>query len=165
MPLPRPQVLHSNISCTKDVAEYFHKLQDLREFRYVTWKIRVGTKERVVALEKTGHRDADFIDFVRDLPKSEARYAVFDFSYITPEWGYKDALLFIYWCPFEGSNNESRTIYAATKALVLSALRRGTSLKAVEVTDIDDLTEHKLMSKLMPYREKGVELNLFNKKE
>merc|ERR1712013_939553 len=142
MPLPRPQILHSNISCTKDVGEYFDKLHDQREFRYVTWKIRSGTKEKIVALEKTGHRDADFID-------------------ITPEWGYKDALLFIYWSPFEGSNNESRTVYAATKHLVLNTLRRGTSLKSVEVTDMDDLTEPKLMSILMPYREKGVDLHLF----
>ena len=52
-------------------------------------------------------------------------------------------------------------VYAATKHLVLNTLRRGTSLKSVEVTDMDDLTEPKLMSILMPYREKGVDLHLF----
>ena len=152
--------VNSGITCSKDVRIYFKKLQEKREYRYVIYRIRTGPKSRFITLEKTGDRDNEFHDFVADLPKSEARYAVYDFSYITPDWGLKDGILFIFWTPYDTSQVEARTIYSSSKATILAELRDGASFKQIEVTDVADLNESYLMDALLPLREKGIDLNL-----
>ena len=41
------------------------------------------------------------------------------------------------------------TLYASTKSLVLNILRRGSPLKAVQITDAEELSEPQLIEKMM----------------
>jgi len=153
---------NSGIQCTEEVEEYFDKLQRKREFRYIIYRIRSGPGSSSITMEKAADRNNEFRHFVEDLPSDEARFAVYDFSYITPDWNLKDGLLFIFWSPYGASRVEARTMYSSSKQNILRTLRKGTSLKAVEITDSEDLTEANLMEALLPLREKGQDLNLGN---
>ena len=51
-------------------------------------------------------------------------------------------------------------MYASTKATILEQLRLMTSLKNVDVTDAEDLTEPNMLKALLPMREKGIDLGL-----
>lgn len=150
----------SGIQCSAEVSEFFQKLKSNRKYRYVIYRVRHGNGASTIALDRVGNRENSFHDFIDDLPKHEARFAVYDFSYITPDWGMKDSLLFIFWTPFEASQMQARTVYSSSKRAVLETLRQGTALKQIEVTDAEDLTESNLMETLLPLREKGINLHL-----
>ena len=152
------------IHCSPEVLQYYTQLFKKRSHRYLIFRIPSSSRMRkqspLIEVEKAAPRNANFSDFVHDLPKAEARYAVYDFSYITPDWGVKDAILFIHWTPYEGSHTRYRTTYALTKAAILGELRELSVVKDVEVTDAEDLLERKMLNSLLPIREKGVDLKL-----
>ena len=51
-------------------------------------------------------------------------------------------------------------MYASTKSTILDQLNQMTTLKSVNVTDADDLTEPNMLKALLPMREKGIDLGL-----
>ena len=67
-------------------------------------------------LDTTGGPDATWDDFVKVLPKTEARYAVFDYTYKTDEKPPREVskIVFVYWSPDDGPSRP-KMIYAITK--------------------------------------------------
>jgi len=144
----------SGIPCDKEVAEILLDLRDKRKCRYVFFKIRrSGRGILSISFNKKSKRDATFNDFLREVPKDEPRYIVYDFSYTTNEGEKRDRLLFIFWSP-DRARTEDKVSYSSTKSSILKEIHKVCAIRHVELTDFDELNESKLIEFGKPLREK-----------
>ena len=143
----------SGIECDKEVTESLKEMKEHRKHRYIIYKIRRGTKSYSINISKKGKRDCTFMDFLRDVPKEEPRYIVYNFTYMTKEWEQRDRIMFIFWSP-DKSRIEDKVQYSATKSAVLKEINKVLTMKHVELTDLDELKERELIKFGQPLREK-----------
>ena len=142
----------TGIKCDKEVIESLLEMRDKRNYRFIIYKIRRGGKGCINFCRK-GKRESDFLDFLRDVPKDEPRYIVYDFSYITENWEKRDRLLFIFWSP-EKARKENKVTYSGTKSTILKELDKVFAMKKVELTEYEELNENELIGFGQPLREK-----------
>jgi len=82
-----------------------------KAYRFVIFKISDNPLQIVV--EKTAPPSATWNDFVRELPKDEPRYAVYDFEFTVGE-GVRNKVIFVTWSP-EISKTKPKMLYASSK--------------------------------------------------
>lgn len=143
----------SGIKCDKEVVESLQEMRIHRKHRYVIFKIRKGSRGFSVNFSKKGKRDSTFADFLRDVPKEEPRFIVYNFTYMTKARGQRDRIMFIFWSP-DKSRVEDKVQYSATKATILKEVNKIMAMKHIELTDWDDLSEDELIKFGQPLREK-----------
>ena len=143
----------SGIKCDKEVTETLKEMKDQRKYRYIMYKIRRGAKGQSIHFSKKGKRDATFLDFLRDVPKEEPRYIIYNFTYMTKEWEQRDRIMFIFWSP-DKSRVEDKVQYSSTKTTILKEVNSVLEMKHIELTDLDELKEADLIKFGQPLREK-----------
>jgi len=144
--------ISSGLLCEDVVADTYGKVLK-KQLRYVVYLIRKTPSKKVITVDRTGERNSTFEDFKLDLPKDKSRYGVFDFSYVTDTNEKRSRMMFLYWSP-DGASVELKTLYSASKAIVLSALQCPLEVRSIELTDREYLTEKYLIEEVKPRREK-----------
>eukprot|EP00457_Paulinella_chromatophora_P023144 gb/GEZN01026423.1/.p1 GENE.gb/GEZN01026423.1/~~gb/GEZN01026423.1/.p1 ORF type:complete len:153 (+),score=32.96 gb/GEZN01026423.1/:20-478(+) len=90
-----------------------------RKNRWAMWKI---TDLKIINAETSnGYKTANALDFLKALPDTECRYAVYDFEYKTKDGRQTDKLFFIFWTP-PNCNQENRVVYSQAKQYILKEL-------------------------------------------
>lgn len=69
-------------------------------------------------MEQTGKRDATPDDFMRCLPTTSCRYAIYDFDYSRPDGRPASKLFFVAWLPVTGAAMQ-RMFYTSQKNKVV----------------------------------------------
>jgi len=111
------------------------------KLKYIVFKLSDDKKQIVVA--KTS-KDADYDNFIADLPENECRYAVYDFDYDTEE-GKRSKICFYTWSP-DTAPVRSKMVYASSK----DALRRALTGIAAEIqgTDFSEVAQETVLEKV-----------------
>ncbi|XP_066933902.1 uncharacterized protein [Clytia hemisphaerica] len=143
----------SGIKCDKEVVDSLLELRDHRKHRFIFYKIRRNGKGVSVNFCRKGKRDATFADFLREVPKEEPRYIIYDFTYMTKEWEKRDRILFIFWSP-DRARCEDKVQYTSTKSAILKEVQKVFAMKHIEVTDFNELKENDLIEYGQPLRER-----------
>lgn len=76
-------------------VETFQQLKVRKKFRYILFKVN-GVK---IEVDATGDTSKSFDDFLKALPDSQCRYAVFDKEYESADGRAMDKLYFLTWMP------------------------------------------------------------------
>lgn len=143
----------SGIRCASDIIEFIKDIHN-QKFRYVTFRIRRGPKSKLISVDKKGEREKTFVEFVKDLPLREPRYAVYDFTYKLPSGETRNSMLLIFWSPFQAAAIEAKTLYSSSKSNMWKVANSVIEMKNVEITEPSELTEDQLLNVLKPKREK-----------
>ena len=143
----------SGIRCASDIIEFIKDIHN-QKFRYVTFRIRRGPKSKLISVDKKGEREKTFVEFVKDLPLREPRYAVYDFTYKLPSGETRNSMLLIFWSPFQAAEIEAKTLYSSSKSNMWKVANSVIEMKNVEITEQSELTEDQLLNVLKPKREK-----------
>mmetsp|Transcript_16807 Transcript_16807/g.19237 ORF Transcript_16807/g.19237 Transcript_16807/m.19237 type:complete len:138 (+) Transcript_16807:28-441(+) len=123
----------------------FEELKMKKTQRFITFKI---VDEKEVCVDATGGVEATWDDFVKSLPKTEARYGVFDYAFKTDDGRDVSKIIFIYWSPDDGPSRP-KMIYAITKEDFKKKLvgiakdLQANSLADVEQKAVDELVHKK----------------------
>lgn len=81
------------ITPTPEVAAEFKQLKMRRKYRFVFFKID-GAQ---IIVDATGPPTATYADFIKALPDSDCRYAVYDHEFMTADGRKASKLFFITW--------------------------------------------------------------------
>eukprot|EP00761_Pharyngomonas_kirbyi_P011326 gb/GECH01011351.1/.p1 GENE.gb/GECH01011351.1/~~gb/GECH01011351.1/.p1 ORF type:complete len:138 (+),score=24.56 gb/GECH01011351.1/:1-414(+) len=100
----------SGVKHTDDCVQKYNDLKLNHKFRYIVYNI---TSESQIEVEKTADASATYDDFIKELPKDEPRYAVFDFEFDAGE-GTRNKLVFVNWSP-DTAKIKSKMVYASSK--------------------------------------------------
>jgi len=112
----------------------FNELKLGHSHRYVTFRINDTASSIIV--DKTGTPADTWQDFVRELPKEEPRYAVFDFEWTGPD-GKRSKILFVSWIP-ESAKIKGKMLYAGSKdGFVKKLVGIGKHLQATDASEIE----------------------------
>jgi cofilin len=85
------------VGVPEDVAGEFKLMKQRRKYRWMTLKLDHDSFQ--VSVEKTGEAASSAADFVKALPESEARYAVFDYEFTTKDGRKTSKIYFVIWTP------------------------------------------------------------------
>lgn len=69
----------AGIAITDEVVSAYNAMKLTKNSGYLVFKLSADLKS--VVLDKTGPANAQWTDFIKELPKDDGRYAVFDFSF------------------------------------------------------------------------------------
>jgi cofilin len=84
-----------NLKVTDDSIKEFNEMKLVHKFRYIILNITDDEKE--VKLEYSGKKEETYENFKAKLPKSDCRYAVFDFEFKAEDGGDRAKLIFFIW--------------------------------------------------------------------
>ena len=135
--------MSTGIVLQDNVVSEFNSVKLTHKYKYIIYRITEDLKE--VAVEKMAGKDRKYDDFIADLPKDEARYAVYDLEYDTKD-GKRTKLVFILWTP-DNCNIKSKMLYSATKATMKNALV-GISAE-IQATDAQEISMEAIMEKVL----------------
>jgi len=132
----------SGIAISNDVVEKYQELKLGHNYRYIILTMSSNLSEVIV--EKTAGPSANYDDFLRDLPKDDCRYAIYDFEY-TKDGGQRNKIVFAVWCP-ESSKIKPKMLYTSTK----DSLKKKLVGLAVEIqaTDSSEISREAVMEKV-----------------
>ena len=66
-----------------------------RKHKYVVYGLNSNFTESVVLKEST---ESDYEVFIKEFPKDQCRWAVYDLEYDVEDGGKRNKVLFVYWC-------------------------------------------------------------------
>ncbi|CAE6393086.1 unnamed protein product, partial [Rhizoctonia solani] len=89
-----------------------------------------------ITVDKTSN-DNNFDEFIAQLPQTEPRWAVYDFSFEKDGGGKRNKLVFFGWSP-ESSQIKHKMVYAASREVLRKSLQ-GTSVE-IQVTDLSEIS-------------------------
>ena len=72
--------MEDGILLDKDVIETYEQLKISETYRYLIFTITEDKK--MIEIEQKGEQEETIWDFLKSLPKDEARYCVFDYNYV-----------------------------------------------------------------------------------
>ena len=75
--------------------ETFQELKLRKKYKYIIYKL--SDDNSAIVIEHLVE-EGDYQKFVAALPKTDCRYAVFDFEYEKPGEGQRNKICFIAWC-------------------------------------------------------------------
>lgn len=90
---PHEDVPTNSIAPTPEVTAAFKQLKMRRAHRFVLFKIDGAA----INVDATGPPAASFADFMRALPDSDCRYAVYDHEFLTSDGRKSSKLFFVTW--------------------------------------------------------------------
>lgn len=82
--------MSSGVTVSTEAKTVYEEVKKDRKYRWIIYHIK---DERVIDVESTGPRDANYSDFLEELNKykTDCRYCVFDFPANIPVEGSQDA--------------------------------------------------------------------------
>ena len=89
----------SGVAVEPTCIEEFNKIKLKKAYQYVQYKVSDDLQQIEVdkCVPAGGDRQANFTNFVDQLPSDDCRYAVYDFHYNMGDAGEREKLLFIVW--------------------------------------------------------------------
>jgi cofilin len=93
-PVYIPCFQSSGVGVDDKCLEVFQELKLKKKYKYITYKLSADNKDVVV--EKTAEQGT-YDDFIKALPTSECRYAIFDFEFEKPGEGIRNKICFYAW--------------------------------------------------------------------
>jgi cofilin len=136
----------SGVSVTDEVVTEFNNIKLGHKYRYIQMKISDDLS--VIEMEKTV-AEAQYDEFVQQLPDKICRYAIFDFEYDLAASGQRQQLIFVVWCP-DTAPTKMKMLYASSKDAVKKKLVGiNHEIQATEHSELDknEVTE-RLKSKM-----------------
>ena len=132
----------AGIGLNDEVTATFNDFKLNHKYKYVIFRMNPEMTEVIV--EKTGEKDKTYEDFVNDLPAKEARYAVYDLEYETPD-GLRNKIIFYLWTP-DGCKIKEKMLFASTKATIKQAFV-GISTE-IQATNHNELSKENAIEKV-----------------
>lgn len=113
-----------------------------KALKYIIYKVSDDLKSIEVVKQS---EDADYDNFVKELPSDDCRWAVYDFAYKTADGGDRNKIVFYSWAP-EDAKVKSKMLYSSSK----EGLRKVLNGLAVEVqgTDFDEVAHDTVLEKI-----------------
>jgi len=135
--------MSSGVGVADDCLSVFQDLKLKKKYRYIIYKL--SDNNSTIVIEKTVEQ-AEYDDFVADLPPNDCRYAIFDFTFEKGDGeGTRHKICFYVWAP-ETSKVKQKMLYAASK----DALRKklvGVSTE-IQATDLSEVAHEVVLEKL-----------------
>ncbi|KAL0961008.1 hypothetical protein HGRIS_006001 [Hohenbuehelia grisea] len=130
----------SGVSVSSECLEAFQRLKLGKKHKYVVFNLSSDSKEIVV--EKISET-SDYDDFLKDLPETECRWAVYDFEF-EKEGSQRNKICFVSWSP-DDAKIKNKMLFASSK----DALRRSLQGVAVEIqaTAFDEVAYESVLDK------------------
>eukprot|EP01121_Diplochlamys_sp_Union-15-3_P009153 TRINITY_DN2475_c0_g1_i1.p1 TRINITY_DN2475_c0_g1~~TRINITY_DN2475_c0_g1_i1.p1 ORF type:complete len:162 (-),score=34.67 TRINITY_DN2475_c0_g1_i1:46-474(-) len=125
----------------KCIAE-FNDFKLKKKHRFIIFRVSDDLKS--VVIEKTAEISKTYSDFIKELPKDDCRYAVFNFQYDQGAEGQRSKVIFLLWAP-EGSKIKHKMVYAGTKDALKKALE-GLQIE-IQGTDLSEISEEEVLAK------------------
>ncbi|CAJ0548854.1 Ff.00g024670.m01.CDS01 [Fusarium sp. VM40] len=137
-----------SVEVSPDVNEEFQKLKD-HSLTFIICNLNKELKEIVV--EKSG-TESDWDGFVAELPETECRWAIYDFSFEEEGGGKRNKIVFISWTP-DSAKIKQKMIFTSSKAV----LRRGLVGIASEIqaTERSEVSYQSVIEKVSKGRQAG----------
>jgi len=126
--------MSSGVAVAQDCVQAYSDLKLGHKYRYFV--MRINDNQTEVIVEKTADPNATYDDFLKDLPATECRYAVYDLDYETKDGRKTGKVIFFVWAPDE-AKIKAKMITAASKAAVKKALT-GISCE-IQATGADEI--------------------------
>ncbi|KAG0018223.1 cofilin [Entomortierella chlamydospora] len=116
------------VQVTPDCVNAFQELKLAKKIKYIIYKISNDGKSIIV---ETKSKVTTYDEFLKHLPKSDCRWAVYDFDYKT-SGGDRNKIVFYTWLP-EAAATKSRMLYTSSK----NALRKSLTGVGIEIQGTD----------------------------
>ncbi|PVU86367.1 hypothetical protein BB560_006743, partial [Smittium megazygosporum] len=123
----------SGITVTDDCITAYHDLKLKKNAKYVIFKVADDNSH--IAVDKVS-KDPNYDEFVASLPTDDCRYAVYDFSFNSPDGGERQKLLI-----------KPKMLYASSKGELRKRLD-GINIE-IQGTDFDEVSYNTVLEKVM----------------
>ncbi|KAG0032924.1 hypothetical protein BGZ82_006338, partial [Podila clonocystis] len=125
------------VAVSDSCLEAFNNLKLKHRYKYIIFKVTEDNKEIVV--EKTSD-DSDYEAFLKDLPKDECRYAIYEFLY--EKNGKRNKILFYSWAP-DAARIKSKMIFASSRSTFRKCFIGIT--EDIEASDYDQVSHESVL--------------------
>ena len=124
----------SIISIPPEVGEEFKKMKTRRAYKYMILQLK---EDFSLSVAKTGPPTSTARDFIKALPTSDSRYAVFDME-ITAKSGMKSSkIMFFLWTP-DASTGRSKMFYTSQRRTLDTVF---TGVEDVQSSKVEDIAK------------------------
>ncbi|KAF7299651.1 Actin depolymerizing factor [Mycena chlorophos] len=133
--------MSSGVAVNPDCLEQFTSLKLKKAFKYIVFTLNKENTEIVV--EKTS-TSQEYEDFIKDLPETECRWAIYDLEFEKEDGGKRNKIVFFSWSP-DDAKIKAKMVAASSK----DALRRSLVGIAVEIqgTDYSEIAYEAVLDK------------------
>lgn len=133
--------MSSEVAVSDACLEAFNKLKRERKYKYLIFKFSDDNKEIVV--EKTS-TDDDYGTFLKDLPKGDCRYAIYDFEFELGEEGKRRRILFYSWAPDDAKIRSKMILASSTSTFRKCFIGIAQDIQG---TDYDEISYESVLEK------------------
>ena len=124
----------------------FNNLKMGKTTRYASFKMSSDLKKVLLEKEvgKSGNAEAQYKEFVSQLPANDARYFIYDFEFINGDGDVRNKVALILWVP-DSTTTKTKMLYTTTK----DDLKRKLHGLQVEMgaTDYDEIAYESVLSR------------------
>ncbi|KAF8945441.1 cofilin [Haplosporangium gracile] len=126
-------VATSGVKVIPACVDTFQELKLGKAHKYIIYKISDNLETIEVVKSST---DADYDNFLKELPEDDCRWAVYDFAFKTTDGGDRNKIVFFSWSP-DSAKIKPKMLYSSSK----EGLRKLLNGVAVEIqgTDYDEV--------------------------
>ncbi|KAG0003314.1 cofilin [Entomortierella chlamydospora] len=123
----------SGVQADPDCLAAFQDLKIGKKYKFIIYKLSDDKKSIVVESKAEA---GSYDDFLKHLPETECRWAVYDFDYKIPD-GERNKIVFFTWAPTEAPIRP-KMLYASSKdALRKSLMGVGTDIQGTAADEVD----------------------------
>jgi cofilin len=129
----------SSVKIADECIREFEEFKLRGKYSYIMYKL--DTQKLTISIDKTSAPGTSYNQFLEDLPKEEARFAVTHIDYETEGGGQRTKLVFLCWIPRD-STTRTKMLHASTLAPFKQALNGiAISVQGHDMSDVqyDDL--------------------------
>ncbi|KAF9547811.1 cofilin [Mortierella hygrophila] len=132
----------SGVKALPICVDTFQELKLGKTLKYIIYKISDDLKSIEVVKQS---EDADYDNFLKELPEDDCRWAVYDFAYKTPDGGDRNKIIFFSWSP-DNAKIKPKMLYASSK----DGLRKSLNGIAAEIqgTDYDEVALETVLDRI-----------------
>ncbi|KAH7927773.1 putative COF1-cofilin [Leucogyrophana mollusca] len=130
----------SGVAVNQQCLDEFQKLKLGKEYKYVVFTLNTSNTEVIVEKASTS---TDYDEFLKDLPETGCRWAVYDFEFDLGE-GKRKKICFFSWSP-DDAKIKQKMLYASSK----DALRKPLVGIALDIqgTDYSEVSYESVLEK------------------
>ncbi|KAK5823462.1 cofilin-like protein [Linnemannia elongata] len=131
----------SGVKVHQNCIDTFQELKLGKTIKYIIYKVSDDLKSIEVVKQSD---DADYDNFLKELPEDDCRWAVYDFAFKTTDGGDRNKIVFYSWAP-DNAKVKAKMLYSSSK----EGLRKVLNGLAVEIqgTDFDEVTYDTVLEK------------------
>ncbi|KAG0058356.1 cofilin [Linnemannia elongata] len=132
----------SGVKVLEKCIDTFQELKLGKTLKYIIYKVSDDLKSIEVVKQSD---DADYDNFLTELPTDDCRWAIYDFAFKTSDGGDRNKIVFYSWAP-DNAKVKSKMLYSSSK----EALRKALNGIAVEIqgTDFDEVSHDTVLEKV-----------------